>query len=193
MAKITTFSQFYLLSSLPAPFPNQAPQHSEIYYGVGRNSLAKGGYKRDYQGHVMWDSEIYILPTMILFHPNTVKKIMRYRSSLAPRAGANAELYGAQGYHFPWESAFYGGETSPEMDECRECVWRKYHVTGAVAWGIRMYYSATRDRDYMLNVDYNGCDMTREIARFFASRAVYNPLHGRYDINGKLQPSPWTL
>ena len=48
-----------------------------------------------------------------------------------------------------------------------------------------MYYSATRDRDYMTNPDYNGCDMTREIARFFADLAVYNSSIGRYDINSE--------
>ena len=50
---------------------------------------------------------------------------------------------------------------------------------------FRMYYSATRDRDYMTNPDYNGCDMTREIARFFADLAVYNSSIGRYDINSE--------
>ena len=62
---------------------------------------------------------------------------------------------------------------------------------------FRMYYSATRDRDYMTNPDYNGCDMTREIARFFADLAVYNSSIGRYDINSefltkwKLQIKQW--
>ncbi|ELU17895.1 hypothetical protein CAPTEDRAFT_188601 [Capitella teleta] len=131
----------------------------------------------------MWDNEMHILPTFLLFHPNTVKKALRYRSTMAPRALSNAEKYGGKGYHFPWESGFYGEEVSPEADECPECSWHKYHTTGAVGWLIRMYYSATRDRDYRQNVDYNGCDMTREIARFFADRAIYKPEHGRYDID----------
>ena len=37
----------------------------------------------------------------------------------------------------------------------------------------------------MTNPDYNGCDMTREIARFFADLAVYNSSIGRYDINSE--------
>lgn len=37
----------------------------------------------------------------------------------------------------------------------------------------------------MTNPDYNGCDMTREIARFYASLAKYNSTIARYDINGE--------
>ncbi len=48
-----------------------------------------------------------------------------------------------------------------------------------------MYYSATRDRDILTNPDYNSCDMTREIARFYQSLAKYNSTKGRYDINSK--------
>ena len=57
---------------------------------------------------------------------------------------------------------------------------------------FRMYYSATRDRDYMTNPDYNGCDMTREIARFFADLAVYNSSIGRYDINSEILTMKFT-
>ena len=53
-----------------------------------------------------------------------------------------------------------------------------------------MYFSATRDRDYLTNPDYNGCDMTREIARFLVSLAKYNSSIGRYDINSTYSGNP---
>lgn len=82
LAKVAQFAQFYLLSSLPAEDPHLPPQYSEVFYGCGRTSLAKGGAGKDYQGHVMWDNEMYIMPAVLPFHPNTVKKMLRYRSEL---------------------------------------------------------------------------------------------------------------
>jgi trehalose/maltose hydrolase-like predicted phosphorylase len=58
IAKITTFSQYYLLASLPTITANQPPPHQEFVYGISRGSLAKGRKGNDYQGHIMWDSEV---------------------------------------------------------------------------------------------------------------------------------------
>jgi len=68
------------------------------------------------------------------------------------------------------------------VGSCSDCDNRKLHVSAAVSWGIRQYYSATRDRDYLINADYVGCDITREVARFFADQSVYDPETGRYNI-----------
>ena len=83
VSKITRFAQFYLLSSLPALMPKQGAQHDEIFMGVGRGSLAKGDEGRDYRGHIFWDSEVYVLPAVVLFHP-TLAKVRR--NSLRCRA-----------------------------------------------------------------------------------------------------------
>ena len=185
LSKVTRFAQYYLLSSLPPLMAAQPPQHSEYFYGMGRTSLAKGSDSRDFQGHVLWDSEMYVMPAVLLFHPDLVKRMMRYRASKAEQARENAEGMGAVGYKYPWASASSGREVSHELNECGvSCLEKRYHNTGAVSWAMRQYYSATRDRDFIINPDYNSCDMTREIARFFASRAVYNPTVGRYDLNG---------
>ena len=79
LAKVTNFAQYYILSALPAEFPQLPPQFSEVYYGCSRSSLAKGDLGHDYQGHVMWDNEMYLMPAVLPFHPETVKKMLRYR------------------------------------------------------------------------------------------------------------------
>jgi len=61
LAKITTFAQYYILSSLPTIEAYQPPQHSEFLYGVSRNSLAKGEIGKDYHGHIMWDNEVGVV------------------------------------------------------------------------------------------------------------------------------------
>jgi len=83
MTQLTWFSQYYLLSSLPAMYPALPPQYSDLYYGCGRTGLAKGGQGKDYQGHVMWDNEMYIMPAVLLFQPDTAKKMLRYRSEIS--------------------------------------------------------------------------------------------------------------
>ena len=80
LAKLTNFAQYYLLSALPAEFPHRPPDDS--YHGCARSGLAKGGDMfKDYQGHVMWDSEMYVLPAVLPFHPETAKKMLQYRFS----------------------------------------------------------------------------------------------------------------
>lgn len=189
VSKITRFAQFYLLSSLPALMPKQGAQHNEIFHGVGRGSLAKGSKGRDYRGHIFWDNEMYMLPAVVLFHPTLAKVMLRYRASVADAAERHAAAMGAKGYRFPWESATSGDDVTP--DTCTTCSQQQLHVTAGVGWGIRQYYSATRDHDYITNPDYRACDMMREIARFWASVSVYNTSKARYDINHVMGPDDW--
>ena len=58
LAKITNFAQYYILSSLPTLVAHQPPAYEEFFYGIARDSLAKGELGKDYQGHIMWDSEV---------------------------------------------------------------------------------------------------------------------------------------
>jgi trehalose/maltose hydrolase-like predicted phosphorylase len=115
-----------------------------------------------------------------------VKNVYTYRSATAPHAAENAKLYGGVGYHYPWESGTTGAEVSP--DTCPptnpRCHWNRYYVTAGVSYAIRLYYSMTRDRDYMMNTIYAGCDVSREAAKFLAEQATYNSSSGRYDMNG---------
>ena len=105
---------------------------------------------------------------------------------MAKSATANAALFGGIGRHYPWESAFSGAEVTQNTcpADQKTCNWNRMYVTAAVNWAIRQYYSLTRDRDYMINPDYAGCDVTRETAKFLANQAVYNQKNARYDMNG---------
>ena len=75
----------------------------------------------------MWDNDVYVLPAIVLFHPDVAKQLLRYRSSMADSAQRHATMMGRPGYRFPWESAFYGGDVTP--DTCTECRDRALHVT----------------------------------------------------------------
>ena len=106
-------------------------------------------------------------------------------------AKQNAQQFGVDGNpgvgcHFPWESASSGFDVSSDPCLLNDtlCNLRKVYVTAGVSYAIRQYYSMTRDRDYMINPVYLGCDVSRDIAKFLANLAVYNPVRARYDING---------
>lgn len=190
LTKAVRFAQFYILNSLPAENPALPPVFSEVFYGCGRTSIGKGSLNKDYQGHVMYDNEFYIMPAILPFHPNMAKGQLRYRSAMLNAAASNAALFGGTGAHFPYESAFSGAEVSP--DTCSKadpkCNWRRIFVTAGVQWGIRQYYSMTRDRDFMINPVYKGCDVSANIAKFLAGQAIYNPRNARYDMIGITGP-----
>ena len=182
IAKLVNFAQYYLMSNFAPLYPYQNMQYSEPIYGIGRTTLARGDLGKDYQGHVFWDSEMYILPYMILFNPEMVKRSMRYRTLMLNAAKKYAQQTGSKGARYGWEMAFSGGDVTP--DKCTACKNKAIHVTGAVSWLIRQYYSATRDRDFLFNPIYMACDVTREIARYYADLAKYNSTKGRYELNG---------
>lgn len=79
LEKTTWLAQYYILSSLPSLYPNLAPLYSEPYYGCSRTGLGKGSAGKDYQGHIMWDNEFYIMPAILMFQPDLAKQMLRYR------------------------------------------------------------------------------------------------------------------
>ncbi|ESN97174.1 hypothetical protein HELRODRAFT_193290 [Helobdella robusta] len=184
LIKAVWFAQAYILNSLPAENPYLPPPYSDLFYGCGRTSIGKGELGKDYQGHVMWDNEFYILPAILPFHPYMAKQMLRYRSAMGKAASERAASKGFRGYHYPWESAYTGNDVT--SDPCpgndTDCNWRKFYTTSGVALAIRYYISMTRDRDFMINPIYSGCDMSREVTWFLASQLVFNEGLKRYEL-----------
>ena len=56
--------------------------------------------------------QLYILPAVLLFQPELVKRALRYRSAMGSSAVANAESIGSQGYKYPYRSGYTGREVS---------------------------------------------------------------------------------
>jgi len=79
LMKAVWFAQYYLMSSLPSHYPAQAPPYQEPFFGLGRTGLGKGKLGKNYQGHVMYDNEYYLLPAVLPFHPQLAKAMLRYR------------------------------------------------------------------------------------------------------------------
>jgi trehalose/maltose hydrolase-like predicted phosphorylase len=59
------------------------------------------------------------------------------------------------------------------------------HVGLAVAFSVWQYYESTGDTQFLLN---EGGDLIVEVARFFASLAIYDPARDRYSIDHVMGP-----
>lgn len=137
-----------------------------------------------YNGHVFWDTEIWMYPGLVAMQPGMARSIMQYRYDRLPAARTNAFAHGYNGAMFPWESADDGSEDTP--------VWAltgpfQHHITGDIAWAMWKYYQVSQDKEWLRTTGY---PVIREAADFFASRVERNG-PGAYDINNVIGANEW--
>lgn len=165
--------------------------HSAMYhlYSFGREGTAlslspMGLSGLGYNGHVFWDTELWMYPPMLLLHPEIAKSFLEFRFQLLDEAKQNAFSHGYQGAMYPWESTTTGQEETP--------VWAltgpfQHHITGCVGWAAWQYYLVTKDKTWLRE---RGWPMLKEIADFWASRVERNGA-GHYDINNVIGANEW--
>lgn len=129
-----------------------------------------------YQGHVFWDSEIFMLPFFTLTWPEAAKAMLMYRHHTLPAARRRATRLGCRGAFYAWESADTGDDVTPPLviQPDGEVVRiftgeQEQHISADVAYGVWSYWRATGDEDFLLGA---GAEILLETARFWADRAV---------------------
>ena len=137
-----------------------------------------------YNGHVFWDTELWMYPPLLVLKPEIAKSLLEYRFQRLAAAKQNAFSHGFKGAMFPWESASEGQEATP--------VWAltgpfQHHITGCVGWAFWKYYQITKDKQWLLD---RGYPMLKEVAAFWASR-VERKGPGRYEINNVIGANEW--
>ncbi len=137
-----------------------------------------------YNGHVFWDTELWMYPPLLMLQPGIAKSLLEYRYQRLEAAKANAFAHGYKGAMFPWESAVDGTEDTP--------VWAltgpfQHHITGCVAWAHWKYYQATGDIEWLHD---RGWPVLKEAADFWASRVEQNG-PGHYDIKNVIGANEW--
>jgi kojibiose phosphorylase len=141
----------------------------------GASIGARGLTGPAYQGHVFWDTEIYMLPFFNLTDPAAARALLAYRHRTLPAARARAERRGWRGALYAWESAGTGDDVTPghvlapdgsvltvRADE------EEHHISADVAYGVWTYVRATSDDAFLVEA---GAEILIETARFWASRA----------------------
>jgi trehalose/maltose hydrolase-like predicted phosphorylase len=137
-----------------------------------------------YNGHVFWDTELWMYPPLLVLQPEIAKSLLEYRFQRLDAARRNAFSHGFKGAMFPWESSDEGSEDTP--------VWAltgpfQHHITGCIGWAFWKYYQVTKDKIWLRD---RGYPVLKDVADFWASR-VERKGPGRYEINNVIGANEW--
>ncbi|MBF0576300.1 glycoside hydrolase family 65 protein [Dysgonomonas sp. GY617] len=137
-----------------------------------------------YNGHIFWDTEIFMYPPLLLLHPKIAKSMIEYRYRRLDAARQQAAIYGYAGAMFPWESAASGAEECP--------VWAlsgtfEHHITADVGIAAWQYYLVTQDIEWLKE---KGWPILKATAEFWASRVELNN-KGQYEIKNVVAADEW--
>ncbi|MBV9849336.1 MAG: glycoside hydrolase family 65 protein, partial [Armatimonadetes bacterium] len=162
--QVTHANLFYLLSS--------------TYPGSTWSIPPMGLSSNAYGGHIFWDADVWMLPALIVQHPDYAKPIVDYRFKLLAQAKKNARAHGSAGAEFPWESADTGREEAPPEFA------KERHITADVAFAAWQYYLWTGDAAYLKR---EGWPLLQATAQYWTSR-VTKGTDGKWHIKGVLSP-----
>jgi trehalose/maltose hydrolase-like predicted phosphorylase len=170
---------------------SQQDVHSMLYhlYSFSREGTAyspspMGLSGLGYNGHVFWDTELWMFPSLLILQPAIAKSLVEYRYQRLEAARRNAFAHGYKGAMFPWESAETGVEETP--------VWAlsgpfEHHITACVAIAAWNYYAVTQDKIWLRE---KGWPILSATAEFWASRVERNG-PGQYDIKNVVAADEW--
>ena len=176
---------------IDGPVAEQRAVHSALYhlYSFAREGTAlslspMGLSGLGYNGHVFWDTELWMYPPLLLLQPSMARSLLEFRFQLLDEAKQNAFSHGYRGAMYPWESTTTGQEETP--------VWAltgpfQHHISGCVGWAAWQYYLVTKDKTWLRD---RGWPILKEVADFWASRVERNG-PGRYDINNVIGANEW--
>ena len=169
----------------------QQDVHSMMYHlysfvreGAALSPSPMGLSGLGYNGHVFWDTELWMYPAVLVLHPEMAKSMVEYRFQRLGAAKQNAFNHGYKGAMFPWESAGTGVEETP--------VWAlsgpfEHHITACVGIAAWNYYCVSQDKEWLREKGY---PLLKETAMFWASRVERNGT-GKYDIKNVVASDEW--
>ncbi|MGI8818433.1 MAG: hypothetical protein ACR2HW_04755 [Gemmatimonadales bacterium] len=131
--------------------------------GIPPMGLSSGGY----YGHIFWDSDTWMFPSLLLTHPDVAHSLVAFRGRTLSAARQNAQANGFRGAMYPWEADERGEETTPRF--AIQNARSEIHVTGDVALAQWQYYLATGDSTWLAD---EGFPVIRETADFWVSRST---------------------
>lgn len=151
-------------------------------YAFGRGdsdlSIAPMGLslQTPYNGHIFWDTELWMFPPLLLFNQDIARSLVNYRSQRLDKAKQRAINYGYDGAMFPWESDDTGEEATPPFALTGPF---EHHITADIAIAFWNYYRVTKNRDWLQEKGY---PVMKAVAHFWVSRVAANT-DGSYSIN----------
>ena len=163
-------SEFYLWSSTRAG----------VDWSISPAGLSSNGYG----GHIFWDAETWMYPSLLAQHPDLAAGINAYRYDRLGAAEQHAAATGYDGARYPWESALDGTEQIPPPASVNSEGLYEQHITADIALAQWQYYLATGDKSWLAQ---RGWPVLSQAATFWASRVTLGS-DGKYHINGITGP-----
>lgn len=130
---------------------------------------------QNYNGHIFWDTELWMFPPLLMLNQEIARSLVNYRSDRLGKAKEKAINFGYKGAMFPWESDDTGEEATP--------AWAltgtfEHHITADVSIAFWNYYRVTKNLDWLKKKGY---PLMKEVADYWVSRATKNE-DGSYSI-----------
>jgi trehalose/maltose hydrolase-like predicted phosphorylase len=170
LATYVNASEFYLWSSTTAG----------VNWSVSPAGLSSNGYS----GHIFWDAETWMFPSLLAQHQSLAAAMNAYRFDRLQTAQQHAQATGYQGARYPWESALDGTEQTPPPVSVNSEGLYEQHITADIALAQWQYYLASGDKQWLAR---RGWPVLSKAAAFWASRVTSTP-DGRFHINGITGP-----
>ena len=189
---VQTMARFFAFQLL------QAASHHNVALGLSASIPAKTLSGPGYNGHVFWDTELYMLPFFSQQYPDIARSLLKYRIDRVEAARRNAAAVGAPGIKFPWQSADSGLEDTPKW--IRSSVsgkimrivggLRQIHINADVPMGFWQHYLATGDEDLLFGP---ALEILIQTTRYWAGRITRIESDGalRYEIRKVMGPDEY--
>ena len=129
-----------------------------------------------YNGHIFWDTELWMFPPLLLLNQDIARSLVNYRSDRLQPAIERAINYGYDGAMFPWESDDTGEEATPPFALTGPF---EHHITADIGIAFWNYYLVTQNKEWLRKKGY---PLLKEVADFWVSRVTLND-DGSYSIN----------
>lgn len=169
---------------------NLSPHTADLDVGVPPN----GWQGEEYHGQIFWD-ELFVLQFLTFRFPAIARSALLYRFRRLNQARRLAKEHGFRGAMFPWRSASSGREETPKYQLnlysgrwIKDHTYLQRHISAVIAFNVCHYVEVTGDTLFL--EDY-GAELLLEIARFWASKAKYNPEYDRYEIKEVVGPDEY--
>ncbi|MFF5054180.1 glycoside hydrolase family 65 protein [Micromonospora sp. NPDC000663] len=147
-----------------------------------RTISAKGLTGNGYDGHVLWDTETYVLPVLTYLAPAVARSALSWRHAHLPQARERAAELRLTGATFPWRTI--GG---------RECsgYWpagtAALHVNADIADAVLRYLAATDDERFLAEA---GLELLVETARLWHGFGHWSD-SGTFHLHGVTGPDEY--
>lgn len=154
----------------------------------GKTSLgAKGLSGEGYEGHVFWDTEMYVTPFFNFERPEIAKQILMFRYNTLDQARERARVLSVKrGCCFPWRTI--NGREASAFFLAGTC---QFHINADIAYAVHQYVTATGDDGFL--ADY-GAEILVETARFWVEFGEYIDYKGgKFCYNGVTGPDEFAV